>query len=269
MCARRFELSLFVIAAALAAQPAASPRFDVVSIRAVPPNAPPLFRDQDFTPVLPGGQYVNARTPVEWVIAFAYDVKNMSIQLVGLPDWAKNRAFAIAAKPGPDFPKLPPSENCEQVKLMLRAMLADRFGLQLHTEVRNESVYNLEVAKSGIQFKEVDAPLPPAKPGNVGAAMGDSEGRMIGKKSTMASLASVLTLFLKRPVIDRTGLNGYYDFDVKWTSPDVANASSTFGAEGAGLLVSVLQNQLGLRLTKATGPVPYWVVDHIEMPTEN
>jgi uncharacterized protein (TIGR03435 family) len=155
---------------------------------------------------------------------------------------------------------------------MLRAMLADRFHLQLHTEIRQERVLDLEVAKGGVRIKEVDPPVPPAKEGRVNAAMGDSGGRMIAEKGTMTGLASVLTLFLKRLVVDRTGLKGYYDFDVKWSAPETLDGqrpAPQFGAEGSALLISTLQDQFGLRLTNATGPVEYWVVDHVELPTDN
>jgi uncharacterized protein (TIGR03435 family) len=163
------------------------------------------------------------------------------------------------------------AENREQVRLMMRAMLADRFHLQLHIETRQEPIFNLEIAKGGVRIKEVDAPVPPAKEGNVGAAMGNDGGRMIGNKSTMAGLARALTIFLKRPVVDQTGLKGYYDFDVKWSAPETPDGrpSSGFGAEGSGLLISNLQNQFGLHVTKITGPVEYWVVDHVEPPTGN
>lgn len=83
-----------LLAAALGAQqptPPAAPRFEVVSIRPVPPNAPLLTRDQDFTPVLPGGQYIDSRTVLLFMVTFAYDVKNPSTQLVGLPKWAQNQ----------------------------------------------------------------------------------------------------------------------------------------------------------------------------------
>ena len=272
---KRIGFAALFLAAALAAQQPtapAEPRFEVVSIRPVPPNPPLLIRDQDFTPVLPGGQYIDSRTVLLFMITFAYNVKNPSMQLVGLPDWAKARAFSVSAKPAQGFPTLPPAENNEQVRLMLRAMLADRFHLQLHTETRQERVLDLEVAKGGVKIKEVDPPVPPAKEGPVGAAVGNSGGRMIGNKSTMAGLASALTIFLKRPVVDKTRLKGYYDFDVKWSAPETLDGqrpAPQFGAEGSGLLISTLQDQLGLRLTNATGPVEYWVVDHVEPPTDN
>jgi uncharacterized protein (TIGR03435 family) len=63
---------------------------------------------------------------------------------------------------------------------MMRAMLVDRFHLQLHTETRKAPVYNLELAKGGLRTKEVDAPVPPAKEGPVYAAWSDNDIRMIG-----------------------------------------------------------------------------------------
>jgi uncharacterized protein (TIGR03435 family) len=130
--------SLAVTASLIAQQSAslASPTFDVVSIHAVPPNAPLVMRDQDFTPILPGGRYIDDRTSLDSLICFAYHCRYPDRQLIGLPKWAKSQIFAIAAKPAEDFPRLPPNENREQVRLMLRAMLADRFQLRLHTETR-------------------------------------------------------------------------------------------------------------------------------------
>jgi uncharacterized protein (TIGR03435 family) len=272
---RGIGFAALVMAGAITAQQSissAESKFEVVSIRPVPPNAPPMVREQTFTPVIPGGQFVDSRTNLLFMIAFAYGVKDPSIRLVGLPDWAKARAFSVSAKPAPDFPTLSPAENREQVRSMLRAMLEDRFHLQLRIETRQERVYNLVAAKGGFKFKEVDPPVPPEKEGPVNAAMGDSGGRIIGKKSTMSGMAQMLVIFLKRPVVDQTGLTGYYDFDVKWSapeSPDGQPPAGTFGAAAGGLLISTLQDQFGLRMTNGAGPVKYWVIDHVEPPTEN
>ncbi len=224
----------------------------------------------DFTPVLPGGQFIDSRTNLLFMISFAYGVEDPSIRLLGLPE--RLDSYAVSAKPAPGFPSLSPAENREQVRLMLRAALEDRFHLRLHTEIRQGQVFNLEVAKSGFMFKEVDPPAPPASEGPVSAAMGDSRGRIIGQKSTMQDFAKMLAVFLKRPVADRTGLKGYYDFDVKWSapeSPDGERPGPGLGAAGLGMLISNLQDQFGLRLTKGTGSVKYWVVDHVEPPTDN
>ena len=273
---RRIGFAPLVLASALTAQPPAAPSFDVVSIRSVPPNAPPVMREWDFTPILPGGQYVDSRTNLLFMIALAYDMRNVSLdrQLVGLPDWAKNQSYAVAAKQADSSPALSPRENQEQVRRMMRSMLADRFHLQLHTETRQESIYKLESSKGGVRLKEVHPPEPPAKAAPVGAAMTSDGGvRMVANKSTMASLAAALQTLTQRPVVDETGLSGYYDFDVKWSGPEARDGQAPErqfgGPELVGLLISNLQTQFGLRLTKATGPVEYWVVDHVEQPTGN
>jgi uncharacterized protein (TIGR03435 family) len=203
------------------------------------------------------------------MIAFAYHIEVPSIHLLGLPNWAMNTGYDVAAKPAEGFPALDQAENYEQVRIMMRAMLADRFQLQLHRETRQERVASLEVAQGGIKIKEVDPPVPPEKEGFVNAAMGDDGGRIIGRKSTMAGFATMLSLFLKRQVIDRTGSKAYYDFDVKWSVPATDGPRSEFGAEGISALISNLRAQFGLRLTNAEGAVEYWVVDSLKPPASN
>lgn len=250
--------------------PQAEPSFDVVSIRSVPSNAPPILRSQDFTPVLPGGQYVDSQTMLFFMITFAYNVKNPSKQLVGLPNWAQNQGYSVSAKAAPVFPALSPAENREQVRLMMRTMLADRFQLRIHTETRQERIFSLKVAKGGLKIPEVDRPVPPEKEGPVNAAMSDTGGRMIGNKSTMAGMAIALAIFLKHPVKDETGLHGYYDFDVRWRAPEPRGGQSGgLGTEGIGLLLSMLRDRFGLQVANTTGPVEYWVVDHVAPPTAN
>jgi len=232
------------------------------------------MRDADFTPVLPGGQYVDSRTSLGWMIGLAYDMRNANLgrQLVGLPKWGKEQSYAVSAKPAPGFPALSPDENREQVRLMMRAMLTDRFHLQLHTETRQERIFKLEVAKGGAKLKAVDPPVPPAKENYVQAAMGNDGGiRMIADKSTMTDLALTLSLVLDRTVVNETGLTAHYDFDVRWHGPGGGQPPETQfgGPELTALLISNLQDQFGLRLTSTTGPVEYWVVDHVEPPTDN
>lgn len=243
----------------------------MVSIRIVPPDTPPTLRSMDFTPIHPGGQYIDSRTNLFSMIMFAYK-PNHWWQLTGLPRWANEQSYTVSAKPADGFPTLSPAENTEQVRLMMRAMLAERFHLKMHTEMRKEPVLQLEVAKGGIKIKEAGPPEPPDKEHPVGAAMGNSGGCVIGKKSTMTSLANALSTLVRQDVVDKTGLKGFYDFDIKWSapeSPDQPPPAPGLGAEGIGLLISALQNQFGLRVTKTAGTLEYWVVDHVEQPTEN
>ena len=258
-----------------AQQPTPPParNFDVVSIHLVPPNTPPTARDVDFTPILPGGRYIDSRASLFFMIAFAYNLKDAR-QMEGLPNWANNQTYAVTAKPADGFPALPSGENREQVRLMMRAMLADRFHLQVHTETRRERIFKIEVARGGIKIREVDPPVPPAKEGHVSAAMREDGGIwMIANKSTMQDLARTLTLLMDRTVVDETGLKGYYDFDVNWSGPGARDGQTPQrqfgGPELVGLLVSNLQNQFGLHVTSATGRVERLVVDHVEPPTDN
>lgn len=250
---------------------AEAPRFEVVSIRPVPPDAPPLHRSPGDTSILPGGQYRDPQVSLTSMIAFAYDIKMPHVYLSGLPDWAKEQTYAVTAKPAEGFPALSPVENREQVRLMMCAMLVERFRLKLHSEPRKGQVFQLAVAKGGIKIPEVAPPVPPAKEGFVGLALSDRGGRIVGSKSTMAGLTRALEVFLRKPVIDRTGLTGYYDIDERWTALPSADPQGRgeLGAEGIGLLISTVQERLGLRITNVPGEVTHWVVDHIEPPTEN
>lgn len=103
---------------------------------------------------------------------------------------------------------------------MLRAMLADRFKLRMHTEMREESVLIMTAEKGGLKVPEVAAPVPPETPTD-SSAMSDRGGGFGAKKMTMPRLASSVSLYVKQDVIDQTGLTGYYDFDLRWEAPRV------------------------------------------------
>lgn len=273
----RIEFAALVLSATLSAQQPISPEssaFAVISIRQVPSNAPVVMREQGFTPFLSGGRYINSRDSLVSMISLAYDIRTTDRQFIGLPGWAKNQIYAVSAKAAEDFAAVSQADNREKVRRMLRAMLADRFRLQLHSESRQEMIYKLEPARGGIKIAEVDPPVAPEIAGNVGAAMRREGGiRITAKKSTMASLATTLSLLTKRAVVDETGLSGYYDFDAVWSGPEALNGQTPEtqfgGPELLGLLISNLRDQFGLRLTSTKGPVEYWVVDHIEPPTGN
>lgn len=256
---------------AILAPPPEQPAFEVVSIRAVPPDAPTVIRSVDFSPALPGGQFVDSCTSLPGMIAFAYNVQNRSQQLVGLPDWAKKQWYAVSAKPSEGFPLLPVAQNWEQVRAMMRRMLEDRFRLRVLTESRRGAIFLLKVMKGGIKTAETTPPVPPEKETRVSVGLSDRGGRMIGAKSTMAGVAAALAVFLRNPVTDATGLRGYYNLNLSWTSPGppAGDAPGGLGADGISLLISMLRDQLGLQLVKTTGPVPYWVVERVEPPTEN
>ena len=244
--------------------------FEVVSIRPVPPNAPVILRSADFTPILPGGRFSDARTNLFALITIAYDVNNPSRHLLGLPKWAREKAFAVSAQPADGFPNLPPEENERAVKAMLRKMLAKHFQLTIQKETRVGPIYRLVVEKGGLKIPEVKPAHPPVKPGRVNIAVGDRSGRIIGRQVTMQGLAAALSVFFDAPVQDQTGLGGYYDLDAAWNDPDPVDAASPggLGAEGLGMLISILRSQFGLRLERAKGSIEYWIVQHVALPTQ-
>src|SRR5262249_45821517 len=79
-------------------------------------------------------------------------------QLTGLPGWAQDQAFSVVARPSEGFPLLPPNENREQVRAMVREMLESRFHLNVHTQSREERVLKLEAPTGGREIKAVDPP---------------------------------------------------------------------------------------------------------------
>src|SRR6185436_19104991 len=122
-----------------------------------------------------------------------------------LPAWTTT-SYDVSARAAGDLPQLSPDENLRQVRLMVRQMLADRFRLQLHTEVRQETILKMLVDTGGLRLKEVAAPVPPEAEGRVNLAMGDSGGRMIAKKATMTGIARAAGTLLRQDAVDETGL---------------------------------------------------------------
>jgi uncharacterized protein (TIGR03435 family) len=259
----RLCLAIVMAASALVAQP----KFDVVSIR--PTRSPIRLAG---SPYLPGGHFNDPGTILLFLIPMAYDIPLPDRQLLGLPEWAKRTAYSVEAKAAADFPTLAPAENEAQIKFMLREMLADRFKFRIHMETREEDTLIMTIGNGGFKVKEVSAPVPPEKAGDVSAALGDRGGRLSGKKATIARLATVLSLFLKQDVIDQTNLTGYYDFEIRWDALRREGApppAATLGPDGIVLFLSTLREELGLRFTRGKGTVQYWVIDSVEPPTEN
>jgi uncharacterized protein (TIGR03435 family) len=155
-----------------------------------------------------------------------------------------------------------------QMKLMMQALLAERFHLQFHRDKKEFSGYALTVAKNGPK-------LPAAKAlrdrGNIQLA----GGSLRGYGASMEVFAGALTLLVERPVFDKTGLDGKYDFKLEYDPSSVRIENSSSGAAAAaspgasGSVFSALQEQLGLRLDSFKGPLEILVIDRVEKPTEN
>ena len=199
----------------------------------------------------------SANVPLRSLITSAYNVI-MPDQVSGLPGWADTENFDVEAKLDPEnaeaIGKLHGDDRRNQHALLMKALLADRFKMQAHVEVRELPVYNLVIAKTGLKMKGVS----PDQPSGYSMGMGNikSEGMPI------AGLVGSLSHLAGRLIIDKTGLPGKYQVNLTWAWNDDPNSS-------APSLFTALQEQLGLKLEPAKAPVDIVVIDHIERPSEN
>ncbi len=195
-----------------------------------------------------------------------------NLRIVNEPDWVKSDRFDVTAKSAGHASVIErsPAEMAKdqrEMDLMLRALLEERFHLQIHRETRSLPVYELVVSKPGLM-----------KQGNCGDQCRTSE---FGEKGTdlfidgqamkMTELAGTISMVLARPVIDKTGIAGTFDVHLKWT-PEPGEVGDTNGAvfeNTSGSIFTVLQEKLGLRLRRTTGPVEVLVIDHVEKPDAN
>jgi len=225
------------------------------------------------------------------LIAFAYRIQGF--QLEGGPDWTASDRFDILGKPDREVPGTGAFfDGQEPLRMMLRTLLADRFKLVMHKETKELPIFELVLArqdgKLGPQLRapavdcaaraaaaRAGAPPPassgPPGPGSCGITMNPT--RVAGGGVPLAMLASLLEGPAQRLVIDRTGLTGNWDLEVKYTpersqlSPGVDLPSSV--DPNAPSLFTAIQEQLGLKLRPARGPVEVLVIDSVEQPTPN
>ena len=148
---------------------------------------------------------------------------------------------------------------------MVQALLADRFRLATHQETRQLPVYTLVIAKGGPKFK-------PSQVGGTTIDSGPSRMHIAGSDDTIALLARELAPTLGRVVLNRTGPQRPLRSPNSAGPPDDAPAPLLNGAPDPNAppgIFTAIQEQLGLKLEPASGPVPILVIDHIELPSEN
>jgi uncharacterized protein (TIGR03435 family) len=176
-------------------------------------------------------------------------------QISGAQAWIESERYDVLANaPGDNAP------TQDNLRRMLQALLADRFQLKVHMETKERPVYALVVAKNGGKLKASAAEEYSQ------TASGARTAHMTFAKATMEQLASNLYYSVGRPVFDKTGLRGFYDFTLDWT-PDYGGPSSS-EANGVDIFTA-LQEQLGLKLEAQKAPIDMLVIDHAEKPSEN
>ena len=226
------------------------PRFEVASIR---PNPDGLSAPLNIGPKSFGARGMSLGVLIEW----AYDVRDF--QVTGGPDWLQSASYDVRAVAAD-------STSASQMRLMLRGLLADRCHLQLHRETKEFSVYALTVNKNGPKLQ--------ATKGTSRNNIQIRSGTLSGSGAPMTTLAKALTVLVEGPVLDKTGLDGNYDFKLEYDpstiySRDVALGNPPALVVGASSFFTALQEQLGLRLDSQKGPLEILVIDHLEKPSDN
>ncbi len=202
----------------------------------------------------------------------------MQAMLAHLPKWFSSDRFSIQAKaPIPDPTK-------DQMRLMVRSLLKDRFQLAMHFETQETSAFLLELAKPGKlgpnlrphqQGPPCDKPDDRAFPPHCDII---SLTRKADKLMTVGSRHTTLELIaaafpgmggLDRPVVDRTGLTGRYDFKLEWTDESPASQPNSSTTSDGPSFTTALREQLGLKLESAKVPLRLPVIDRVERPSEN
>jgi uncharacterized protein (TIGR03435 family) len=187
--------------------------FEVASIK---PSGPQGFIGWH---VYPGGRVVIGHSTLEMLIEYAFDVQ--AFQVSGGPAWTRDYQYryeieALApstsksSKANPSTRKAPLSQEQRE---MLQALLIDRFNLQFHRETRQGPVYLLTLGAGALKLKEVKDQGEFEWVGSLkgGAINGDG---LAGKNISMPVLAQRLSRYLKKPVFDQTGLQGFFDFKI-------------------------------------------------------
>lgn len=234
----------------------------------------PSFEVASIKPVESGpksGRYIVMQGPHRFVekdytlkllIAAAYNLNPKAV--TGGPMWMESVHYDILAlTPGERQP------NHDEQMAMLRTLLSDRFKLSFHREPREFPIYVLEVAKGGSRLKPSTA-APTDQPYLISTVYSDKIV-MPAKNASMADFVSVLQrAVLDRPVVDKTGLAGRYDFDLEW-APDESQFNGEVPSASSDTpeppFFTAIQQQLGLRLEATRGPVDAIIVDHAERPS--
>ena len=298
---RTVTLVMLLTATALA-QSSNSPRFEVSSVRANTSN-PPM---QVMPTLQPSGRVFAINAPLRELIQVAYDLRDN--QLIVSSRLADAR-FDVEARAGANVTR-------DDAVAMLRTLLVDRFSLKTHPETRDLPVYMLQrlnADRLGPQLKPsppecasltfpsgpgLPPPPPPPPPAAAGTMLFSNRmlarcptmffpGGMSVRAMDMSAFSIALERLVRRPVYDKTGLQGAFDFDLIYT-PDALDTPVIPGvsggvvggpvggppaagpaSQGGPSLVEALRNQLGLRLEGGRAPVDVLVVDSVQQPTEN
>jgi len=311
-CATAVALVIAMSPLVVVASPQAEPRptFEVASVK--PIDRATMHRDHEGRQ-LDGGRFVDRTDLVQFIVMAYISVTGRGCivkaalgedcpMIAGqLPAWAKTDRFEIQAKvpanslPGYTARQLRDGDTPE-LSLMLQALLEDRFHLKVHQEMREIPVYALTVGKNAAKLKQTPPKGELMKTAggslverhglqgmqSVPTQDGTTRMRLNFQASSMQDAVDALERYFDRPVLERTGLKGDYDFAIEYevdqNRPGPATAGNTSGLGGnffnpfTGLTSSALSvalQDVGLKLESTKAPVEVLVIDHVEKPSGN
>jgi uncharacterized protein (TIGR03435 family) len=245
----RVILAILALASSAGAQ---QPAFETASVRFHKPAGAGEGASRESIDSVPGRLTVR-NASLSSCIKWAYLVRDYQISA---PASLQIEKYDIVAKaPGPA--PLP------QLRQMLQTLLADRFHLQLHHETKELPVYELVTSKSGPKLHK-------AEPGGNTDMRGEN-GSFAFHSASMPQFAEDLSTLsqVDRPVLDRTGLPGIFDFNLKFGDSPADLKRALVEGDGPSIF-TIIQEQLGLKLEARKGPIEMLVIDHVERaPTEN
>jgi uncharacterized protein (TIGR03435 family) len=244
------------------------PAFEAATVR---PNTSGETRRQ--IEVLPGGRF-NAINMTLWqIISIAYPVDGKfrdEITLTGGPGWINSDRFDIVAKAegSPQLDTNKPGSTVtdvdrdavERIRLMLRRFLAERFTLRFHHETRQLPIYELVRGKSGEALGPNLHKAAPDCGRDCGSIRRIGPDNVVGTSVSMGSVAHTMSDWVQRTVVDNTGIAGPMDFTLTWSTDSAPDST-------APSIFTAVEEQLGLKLVSARGPVDVLVIDSAERPT--
>jgi len=204
------------------------------------------------------GRSINARASLAILISVAYQTEGY--RLSGLPSWGDSQFYEVAAKAEGDG-----ALTDDQFRQVLQTLLADRFQLKFHREVKEIPVYALVIDKNG---PKVETSAPDAV-----YSRKIGRGQLSASRYQMTAFAGWLTRQVGRRVVDLTGLTGFYEVQLEWT-PDQTALPDHDGAapldSGGPSIFTALREQLGLKLeSRKNHPIEMLIIDHAEKPGAN
>ena len=231
----------------LAFAQAQKPEFEVVSVY---PSVP----DNNHIMNTSSGFFRTHDVPLKRLVARAYQVSEDEVFCNS--GWIESEGFDIRAKIPDELTK---GRGADTLPQMIQGLLADRFHLVAHRELRQVQGFLLVVAKKGIKMET-------SKEGGPSSHMSSNNTLLKAKNVSMTNIATFLTHETGRFVVDKTGLSERFNFELKWLPERAADANST---DGRASIFVALQEQLGLKLESAKVPISAVVIDSAERPAGN